>query len=183
MAKKVVQLYDKYKSTTKVFPKIIDECFEESAINKIKTLAQGEVIDVEANPELAGTEAELGSIQIGDTKYKVGGGKQLYQHNITLLYATQYFMSCSFISDSADMINNATKLKEYLTANNFNGWNTCLMCSGTFKSGSTITPVVGICMFGTSLNVVHSLSGSNDPNYKQEAMSAPTSVSDNVITL
>lgn len=36
--------------------------------------------DVIANPTLAGTEAELGSIQIGETKYKIGGGKQLYCH-------------------------------------------------------------------------------------------------------
>lgn len=107
MAKRVIQLYDKYKSTTKVYPKVVEESFEPSAKEYIKgqvvanptpaggetTLAYLEIggtkyaipvpTNVVANPELAGTEAELGSIQIGETKYKIGGGKQLYQHNIT----------------------------------------------------------------------------------------------------
>ena len=123
-----------------------------------------------------------GDLKIDGVAVGGGSGKQLYQHNITLLHATQYFISCSFISDDNNAINNATKLTDYLTAKGFNGWNTCLTASGTFKSGSTITPVVGLCVFG-GLQVVHSLSGSNDPNYKQENMASPTIIFDKVITL
>ena len=107
MAKKVIQMYDKYKSTTKIYPKVIKECFQEDAQEYIEgqvvanpelagtegSLTSLEVggtkykveqpINVEANPTLAGTEADLTGIQIGETKYKVGGGSQLYQHNIT----------------------------------------------------------------------------------------------------
>ena len=40
--------------------------------------------DVVANPTLAGTEADLEGIQVGNTKYKVGGGGITYTHTITL---------------------------------------------------------------------------------------------------
>ena len=112
MAKKVIQMYDKYKSTTKIYPKVIKECFQEDAQEYIEgqvkanpTLAGTEAgltglevggtkykveqpINVVANPTLAGTEADLEGIEIGDTKYKIGGGKQLYQHNITAFDAS-----------------------------------------------------------------------------------------------
>lgn len=39
--------------------------------------------NVVANPMLTGTEQELTSLQVGNAKYKSGGGK-LYQHTITL---------------------------------------------------------------------------------------------------
>ena len=125
MAKKVIQMYDKYQSTTKVYPKVIKESFQEDAQEYIEgqvvanptpaggetTLAYIEIggtkyaipvpTTVIANPTLAGTEAELGSIQIGETKYKIGGGKQLYQHNISMIDNTyKSFISFSIINDS-----------------------------------------------------------------------------------
>ena len=49
-----------------------------SMIALIKTLAGsgggGGGTNVVANPTLAGTEADLTGLQVGDTKYKVGGG-------------------------------------------------------------------------------------------------------------
>ena len=115
MAKRVIQLYDKYKSTTKVYPLIVGESITPDAKEKIDDIIEDNVVanptpaggettlayleiggtkyalpvptNVVANPTLAGTEAELGSIQIGETKYKIGGGKQLYMHCITARYA------------------------------------------------------------------------------------------------
>lgn len=40
--------------------------------------------DLVANPTLAGTESDLTGLQVGDTKYKVGGGGHLYQHNVAI---------------------------------------------------------------------------------------------------
>lgn len=42
------------------------------------------VSSVVANPELSGTEAELSGLEVNGTKYKAGGGKQLYVHAIFL---------------------------------------------------------------------------------------------------
>lgn len=82
MAKRVIQLYDKYKSTTKVYPLIIGECLTDDALDTIKEGVKPLIPDVIANIELSGDEAELTSLQIGNTKYKIGGGggKQLYNH-------------------------------------------------------------------------------------------------------
>lgn len=110
MAKRVIQLYDKYKSTTKVYPLIVGESITPDAKDKIDDIIEDNIVanptpaggettlayleiggtkyaipvptTVVANPTLAGTEADLGSIQIGETKYKIGGGKQLYRHCI-----------------------------------------------------------------------------------------------------
>lgn len=67
MAKRVIQMYDKYKSTTKTYPKIIKECLQKDVTDYIEG-------QVEANPTLAGSEAELTGLQVGDTKYKVPQG-------------------------------------------------------------------------------------------------------------
>lgn len=80
MAKKIIQMYDKYQSTTKVYPKVLEECLPEDYQGLPDTVEDIPV--VVANPTLAGTEGDLEGIQVGDTKYKIGGGKQLYQHNL-----------------------------------------------------------------------------------------------------
>ena len=46
-----------------------------------------DITEVVANPTLAGDEAELTGLQVGDTKYAMpqgGGGSQLYAHNIMI---------------------------------------------------------------------------------------------------
>lgn len=108
MAKRIIQMYDKYKSTTKVYPKVIKECLQED----VKSYIEGQVvanptlagtenaltgiqvgstkykveqpINVVANPTLAGTESDLTGLEVGNTKYKIGGGKQLYKHIIMI---------------------------------------------------------------------------------------------------
>lgn len=199
---KVKTLTDKYNSTVKIYPKVIEECLPEG------------IVSVEANPTLAGTEAgltgiqvgntkykveqpitivanpdpagetELTGLQIGETKYKIGEGKQLYQHNVSLLYATSYFISVSFISDSATPISSASALATYLNSKSFSGWNVCLSASGAYKKGSVITPVVGLCAYDNNhIQVVHCLSGSNDPNYQVDQLVDATGIGDRVITL
>lgn len=117
MAKKIVQMYDKYQSTTRVYPKIIKDCLQEDVTDYIEgqveanpTLAGTEAsltglqvgdtkykveqpINVVANPTLAGTEGNLEGLQVGDTKYKVGGGSQLYRNRITLSSCSWYVSS------------------------------------------------------------------------------------------
>ena len=59
---------------------------------------------VEANPTLEGTESDLEGIEIDGTKYKVGGGSQLYQHNIRIRYYKSdgnYNFVATFIKVSA----------------------------------------------------------------------------------
>lgn len=69
MAKKVIQMYDKYHSTTKVYPKLCPECFEDNIVDDI--VEKSGLVEVEANPTLAGTEATLEAIKIGETSYKL----------------------------------------------------------------------------------------------------------------
>jgi len=106
MAKRVIQMYDKYKSTTKTYPKIIKECLQEDVTNYIEG-------QVEANPELAGTEADLESITIKGTKYKVGGGKQLYRHYIELIYnySTKFYLILVLDLETNQEIDTMAKLE------------------------------------------------------------------------
>ena len=76
---------------------------------------------VEANPTLEGTESDLEGIEIDGTKFKVGGGKQLYQHNILVYNSTAKYLTFSlqFISDSNTPITNTTYLGTWLYNNGF----------------------------------------------------------------
>lgn len=112
MAKKVIQMYDKYKSTTKIYPKVIKECFQDDAQEYIEG-------QVEANPEIAGTEADLESIKIRNTKYKVGGGKQLYQHFVKWSGSGAQTISFNYIDDSPTPMDRNI-FPTWLTNNGFN---------------------------------------------------------------
>lgn len=137
MAKRVIQMYDKYKSTTKTYPKIIKECLQKDVTDYIEG-------QVEANPTLAGTEAsltglqvgdtkykveqpttivanpdpagetELTGLQIGDTKYKVGGGKQLYMHNIYMSDNSTFMVLFRLINDVSEKLDTKAKINTAL---------------------------------------------------------------------
>ena len=103
---------------------------------------------VEANPTLEGTESDLEGIKIDGTKYKIGGGKQLYQHNLTFInngdtgYQANYAIQATIICDSATPFTLET-LAKYLYDNNIK--------SGEYTS--TITGLLlasGNCQFGSS---------------------------------
>ena len=153
MAKKVIQMYDKYKSTTKIYPKVIKECFQDDAKEYIEgqvkanpTLAGTEAsltglevggtkykveqpINVVANPTLAGTEADLESIEIGETKYKIGGGgKQLYQHNFYIISAVVR-LTAKITTDSSTQMT-ANDLANYLYSNGLTTNEKCIEATG-----------------------------------------------------
>ena len=147
MAKRVIQMYDKYKSTTKTYPKVIKECLQEDVTDYIEgqvkanpTLAGTEAsleglqvgdtkykveqpINVVANPSPAGT-TELTGIQIGTTKYKINSGKQLYQHNIKL-DADYCYIYIVIISDRSTAYTK-NDLSQYLMDNNIDSINSAL---------------------------------------------------------
>ena len=149
MAKKVIQMYDKYKSTTKIYPKIIKECLQKDVTDYIEgqvvanpelagteaSLTSLEVggtkykveqpINVEANPTLAGTEESLESIEIGDTKYKIGGGgNELYCHNICIGSTFANDIRFTLITNDATAITTATALKNVMVAKGLSITNT-----------------------------------------------------------
>lgn len=185
MAKRVIQLYDKYKSTTKVYPLIVGACITPDAKDKIDEIIEDNIvanpelagtegsltslkvgdtkykveqpINVVANPTLAGTEADLESIEIGETKYKIGGGgKQLYKHNIYLRKTNVYHITVSVINDSATPFDISSFLSYLYT--NFNAANgtELLHCSGFAYYGSTVYNIMGLAKVdSTALQCKH----------------------------
>lgn len=87
----------------------------------------GELPEVVANPTLAGDEANLTGLQIGDTKYAVpqggGGGSQLYAHNVCIVLYTDNtketiagMITATIINSNNTVINDVTKLGTALTS-------------------------------------------------------------------
>lgn len=68
---------------------------------------------VEANPELEGTEDALESVRIDGTNYSIGGGKQLYQHNLHLSGAN-IEIYCQIINDNDTPFNTLLSLSQWL---------------------------------------------------------------------
>lgn len=118
MAKKIIQMYDKYQSTTKVYPKVLEECLPEDyqglpdSLDDLEETVEN-IPEVIANPELAGTEDDLEGLQVGNTKYKVGGGKQLYQHNIVLQLNSTGAVTLQLITDN-NVTMNITEIADYI---------------------------------------------------------------------
>ena len=79
-----------------------------------------DIVEVVANPTLAGDETELTSLQVGDTKYAVpqgGGGSTLYQHNVCVVLYTDNtketvggIITATIINSNNTVINDVTKL-------------------------------------------------------------------------
>lgn len=86
--------YDPTEYATKEY---VDETFEKKA----------DVVDVVANPELSGDEADLTGLQVGDTKYKVpqgGGGVAKYLHSVSAqlrLGSTDIYFFGKYLSTSS----------------------------------------------------------------------------------
>lgn len=102
MARRVFQMRDKHLSTTNLYPKQIEQSLpkdvvpvtpepeayvptgeepeaEYITINNVTYKVGGGGTEVVANPTLAGTEADLTGLQVGDTKYKVPSGGSFTQ--------------------------------------------------------------------------------------------------------
>lgn len=165
MAKKVIQMYDKYKSTTKIYPKIIEECLPSDIVGKIEDATK-----VTANPTLAGTEADLTGLQVGDTKFKVGGGKQLYQHNIFCQFAsgvgTNWAGNYNF-SFTNDVSEKYTNISNALTALYSKlGDNNKVRASGhaTFTSGEGEKSIISIHFVTNGTEVIFTHNGVSGHN-------------------
>ena len=74
---------------------------------------------VEANPTLESGEDELESIEIDGTKYKVGGGKQLYQHNVRIKFGSNYYeLFLQITNDNPNtMFTDLASIVQYLVDN------------------------------------------------------------------
>ena len=133
MAREIIQMYDKYHSTKKVYPKVVEECLPEDYQGLPEEVEEKST--VVANPELAGTEDSLEGIEIDGTKYKAGGGKTLYQHNIKINLSS-FKGTMTIISQSNEEINTGLKLFNFLKRTSFS---TAYMFSGYhYNSASDI---------------------------------------------
>lgn len=89
-------------------------------------ITASDVTQVVANPTLAGDEANLTGLQVGDTKYAVpqgGGGSQLYAHNVCVVLYTDNtketmagMITATIINSNNTVINDVTKLGTALTS-------------------------------------------------------------------
>lgn len=94
--------------------KTIEEVNEPLDINELRRLLEDkEGTNVVANPTLTGTEAALSGLQVGETKYKVGGGGS-EQHcycisiSVYLENSVNVAMRFNYYSDNNDITNKAT---------------------------------------------------------------------------
>ena len=104
---------------------------------------------VVANPTLSGDEDNLTGLQVGETKYAVGGGKQLYQHTINLVDNTtpKGVIAFTIINASNEKFTINT-LKNYLETNytiDFQDNLVYLPCNGVATlGGGTYPTIIGI---------------------------------------
>ena len=72
--------------------------------------------NVVANPMLTGTEQELTSLQVGNTKYKSGGGK-LYLHKISVsITSIEGTISIDIINNSNTQLTENEYFRRYLSS-------------------------------------------------------------------
>ena len=150
---------------------------------KIGTFSQGVVNGAVANPTLDGTEADLTGIQIGDTKYNVGGGggggSTIYCHNLLMSYTSgstviEFYLQ---ILNNSSTLFNKTRLLEWLNTNTFNESNRFYQCD-VISSGSHVG-------FGIARkdNSTFSYIESSTGNHINIASSSMSSVSDKCYSL
>ncbi len=137
--------------------------------NKEFEALKNKATKVIANPTLEGNESTLEGLQVGDTKYKAGGGKQLYQHNIRVKAlhvhsGSYYYLSTgiTIINDSITSIDTFDKLYSYLTSKGFTSINNILTSvNGRFIVGQEYF-LNGIYANGNNQIVVLGFYGSNN---------------------
>lgn len=85
---------------------------------------------VVANPTLEGTESDLEGIEIDGTKYKVGGGKKLYKHNIYFTRAEDNLDGMlTIINDSSTKLESVTNIATVLYNKGIRGTNKFTECN------------------------------------------------------
>lgn len=81
-----------------------------------------------------------------------GGGKQLYQHNITMQYS-YYIIHLEIINNSATSITSVSTIKDYLLNNNFKYDYNAKQCSGFMNNGSNVGIIYGVHRLTASGNI------------------------------
>lgn len=117
---------------TKIY-KITEASGAEMMLELIGTYSQG--VNVVANPTLEGTEAELTGLQVGDTKYKAGGGKKLYQYEISYRNTdSQILTNITFIL--SDELTDLASFRTWLTTNNHTATSNLFYINGGHYKGN-----------------------------------------------
>lgn len=153
----------------------------------VGTVIQLELKGTVANPTLSGNETELTSIGIGSAAYKVGGGKQLYQHNIMVSKSTSTLtFTLSIISNRATAYD-ITSLLDYIKANtecnpsNIKEYTTkpYIIVSGESRISNRV--LIGIAEYNSTVYLIRY----DVVNLTTDGVEINTdwSVNDNVITL
>ena len=85
-----------------------------------------------ANPTLVGTETALTGLQVGDTKYAVGGTSHLYEHHIWILstFTDNKYVCCGVITTSSTPFTALTFL-QWLYDQNYREPSKALIANGT----------------------------------------------------
>lgn len=163
-----------------------------------------DIVEVVANPTLAGDEAELTGLQVGDTKYAMpqgggGGGNQLYQHSIlirsknTSTASDLCYCTLTIISNSSTQINTLALLDNYLYSNNFigddvSGITNILSATGVWYENGYKYDIHGMTSDGSGNVIIMSTIVDNsmiDYNTVNLSNTSPfqTTITDKVITL
>lgn len=102
-----------------------DDTYRWSGSAFVKVGPEGQI--VVANPTLAGTEAELTGLQVGDVKYKVPGGGHLYEHMYEIQYGNHHSIWLSLLKNDTVPLSSIKNIKEYLAIQYGNQYNNEIM--------------------------------------------------------
>lgn len=122
--------------------------FENNGTLNAPTLSEGgtalsnkylQKTEVVANPTLSGGEADLTSLQVGDTKYAIpsGGGTKKYLHNFYIKYTTSpnyLFATGQLVSSTSGAYTSASSLWSDLNEQGFNASNKFCNVTGKFNT-------------------------------------------------
>ena len=187
MARKVFQMRDKHLSTTNLYPKQIEQSLpkdvvpvatepetytptgeepeaEYITINNVTYKVGGGTLVI-ANPTLAGTEADLTGIQIGDVKYKVSSGSKKYIHHIRLTKSGDDNFNFDVISNDITAFTFSTLLQHFSskeTQGLFSNYR--LMATGRHLENSTGYPIVAV-IYDSDNDAIGGIYISSDGSY------------------
>ena len=105
-------------------------------------ITASDVTQVVANPTLAGDEANLTGLQVGDTKYAVpqGGGSQKYAHSVMISGTNSTtgdtFTGVAYFISSDNTAITASNLIEKLIAAGYDATTKIIIFNGTIYSGT-----------------------------------------------
>lgn len=144
--------------------------------------------EVIANPTLAGTEADLTGLQIGDTKYAIpsgGGGGSIYAHYINLFFDYRQRLYFSILSDSATPLSTVADIASVLYNHGFIDSSNSTICSGMYYQTSNsqwYSSNAIISDDGSSLTIIGVRTAMTNGSYVIALESIPT-ITDKVVQI